>query len=139
ITEADRRMATLRKSINTNSLMRLAAIVGGGAALFAAAQTENVALVVGLFLAVVLGFMALVWRQSKLEAQKAVWDDFRTINQNDLAWAAGRPTLSPDGVRCMDRRRPDSGDLDIFGPSSVFALVNRDATPTANDLLAAWL
>lgn len=132
-------MATLRKSINTNSLMRLAAIVGGGAALFAAAQTENVALVVGLFLAVVLGFMALVWRQSKLEAQKAVWDDFRTVNQNELALANGRPNLYPDGVRYMDRQHPYSGDLDIFGPSSVFALVNRCATPTANDLLAAWL
>lgn len=139
IAEADRRIADLRKLINMNSLMRLAVIVGGGAALFATVQTENVLLVVGLFLVIVICFMALVWRQSKLEAQKAVWEDFRTVNQNELAMADGKPNLYPDGANHMDRQHPYSGDLDIFGPSSVFALLNRCATPTANARLAAWL
>src|SRR5690606_35568543 len=139
IADADRRIATLRKLINTNSLMRLVVIIGGAAALFAAVQTENVLLVVGLFLIIVICFMALVWRQSKLEAQNAVWMNFRAVNQNELAMADGKPNLYPDGANHMDRQHPYSGDLDIFGPSSVFALINRCATPTANARLAAWL
>ncbi|HWK99091.1 MAG TPA: hypothetical protein VNQ55_04055, partial [Parapedobacter sp.] len=81
IAEADSRIVGLRKLINGNSLLRLTTIVGGGAALFAAVQTESVLLVVGLFLLIVVCFMALVWRQSKLEAQKTVWEDFLTVNQ----------------------------------------------------------
>src|SRR5690606_4874483 len=114
IADADRRIATLRKLINTNSLMRLAVIIGGGAALFAAVQTENVLLVVGFFLIIVICFMPLVWRQSKLEAQKAVWVDYRAVNQNELAMADGKPNLYPDGANHMDRQHPYSGDLDIF-------------------------
>ncbi|MEC3879050.1 MutS-related protein [Parapedobacter sp. 10938] len=139
IAETDHRLAGLRKLINTNSLLRLATIVGGGAALFVAVQTESVWLVVGLFLLIVVGFMALVWRQSKLEAQKAACEDFRAVNQNELAMADGNPNLYPDGATYMDGKHPYSGDLDIFGTSSVFALVNRCATPAANRLLATWL
>src|SRR5690606_17886918 len=139
IAEADSRIMGLRKLINGNSLLRLATIVGGGAVLFAAVRTENVLLVVGLFLLIVVCFMALVWRQSKLEAQKRVWEDFLVVNQNELAMAEGKPNRYPDGSAYMDSKHPYSGDLDIFGPSSVFALINRCATPTANTFLAAWL
>ncbi|HWL00160.1 MAG TPA: hypothetical protein VNQ55_09440, partial [Parapedobacter sp.] len=51
----------------------------------------------------------------------------------------GKPNWYPDGSVYMDGRHPYSGDLDIFGPSSVYALINRCATPTANTCLAAWL
>src|SRR5690606_7312441 len=132
IADADGRIASLRKSVNGNSLLRLATIVGGGAALFAAVQTENVLLVIGLFLLIMVCFMMLVWRQSKLEAQKAAWEDFREVNRNEVAMTEGRPNMYPNGAAYADRRHPYSGDLDIFGPSSVFALINRCATSTAN-------
>src|SRR3546814_19403419 len=81
--------------------------------------------------------MALVWRQSKLEARKAAWEDFLAVNRNALAMSDGKPKQYPDGAIYMDRKHPYSGDLAIFGHSSVFALINRSATPTANGLLAA--
>src|SRR3546814_20101554 len=77
--DADLRIGCLLTLVNTNSLFRLATIIGGGAALFAAVQTESVLLVVGLFLVIVVCFMALVWRQSKLEARKAAWEDFLAV------------------------------------------------------------
>src|SRR5690606_32028175 len=113
--------------------------VCGGAALFMAVQRENVWLVVGLFFVVLVGFMALVWRQSKLEARKAEWEDFLTVNQNEVDMATGKPNRYPDGTDFMDPGHPYSADLDIFGPASVFALVNRCATPQANRLLASWM
>lgn len=139
IAESDTQIGSLRKLINGNSFMRLATIVGGGAALFVSVQTENVWLVVGIFLAVVVCFMALVWRQSKLETQKAAWEDFLAVNRNELAMADGKPNRYPDGAAYLDRGHPYSSDLDIFGPSSVFAMINRCATPAANRLLAGWL
>src|SRR5690606_8874248 len=139
IAEADSRIMGLRKLINGNSLLRLVTIVGGGAALFIAVQTESVGLVVGLFLLIVVCFMALVWRQSRLEALKAASEDFLAVNENELAMADGKQNRYPDGARYMDRKHPYSGDLDIFGASSVFSLINRCATPPANALLAEWL
>lgn len=139
VAAAESRIAGLRKKINGNSLLRLATIVGGGGVLFAAVQMESVWLVVGLFFLILLCFMALVWRQSRLEAEKTTWEDFLVVNQNELAIADGKPNRYPDGSVYMDRRHPYSGDLDIFGPSSVFALANRCATPAANARLAAWL
>lgn len=139
IAECDIRIAGLRKLINGNSFMRLATIVGGGAALFAVVQTENVWLVIALFLIVVLCFMALVWRQSRLEAQKAAWENFLVVNRNELELADGKPNRYPDGGAFAERHHPYSSDLDIFGPSSVFALINRCATPPANRVLAGWL
>src|SRR3546814_11581882 len=82
--------------------------------------------------------MALVWRQSKLEARKAAWEDFLAVNRNELAMADGKPNQYHDGAIYMDRKHPYSGDLNIFGSASVFSLINRSATPKANGLLAAW-
>ena len=70
ITDSHSQLAGLRRSINRNSLLRLAAIIGGGAALFMAVQSEQVGLVTGVFFAVIVLFAGLVWRQSKLEKRK---------------------------------------------------------------------
>ena len=139
IAEAQASITKLRRSIHVNSLLRLAAIVGGGAALFMAVQSERLWLVFMLFFGVVVFFSGLVWRQSKLEALKRADEDFLAVNQNELDIAAGKPNRYPDGTAFVDYRHPYSGDLDIFGPASVFTLVNRCATAQANRLLATWL
>lgn len=132
-------LTRLRRSINNNSLLRLAAIIGGGAALFMAVQSEHIGLVMGVFFTVVALFAGLVWRQSRLEMQKTAVESFLAVNQNEVDIAAGKSNRYSDGQTFADNRHPYSGDLDVFGPSSLFALVNRGATPQANTLLADWL
>lgn len=139
IADAEVKIAALRKLINGNSLFRLATIVCGGAALFMAVQSESIWLVFMLFFVVIILFMGLVWRQSKLEVRRATWEDFLAVNQNEVDIIGGKPNRYPDGGAFMDSRHPYSGDLDIFGAASLFALVNRCATPQANGLLADWL
>ena len=139
VADAELKIAGLRKSINANSLLRLATIVGGGAALFMAVQSESIWLVFVLFFVVVVLFMGLVWRQSKLEARRAALEDFLAVNCNELAIVQGKPNRYPNGDVFKHGKHPYSGDLDIFGTSSLFELVNRCATPQANRLLADWL
>lgn len=139
ITDADLQLRGLRRSINNNSLLRLAAIIGGGTALFMAVQSEHVGLVMGVFFAVVVLFAGLVWRQSRLELRKIALESFLAVNQNEVDVAVGKPNRYPDGQAFADNCHPYSGDLDVFGPSSLFALVNRGATPQANALFAEWL
>ncbi len=139
VAETNKEVASLRKSINGNALLRLGAIVIGGAALFMAVQSERVWLVMALFFAVVVLFMALVWRQSKLESKKVALLDFLSVNQNELDIRDGKPNRYPNGESFRDGRHPYSEDLDVFGASSLFALINRGATVQANRLLAGWL
>ena len=138
IVDSRQGIAKLRKSINSNAFLRLGAIIGGSAALFMAVQSEEIWLVMALFFAVVVLFMGLVWRQSKLEAKRAALLDFLAVNQNELDMLDGKPNQYPDGESFRDSRHPYSEDLDVFGASSLFALVNRSATVQANQLLANW-
>lgn len=139
IANTEVQLIALRRAINNNSLLRLVAIICGGAALFMAVQSEQLWLVLALFFLVIVLFMGLVWRQSKLEARKTALDDFLAVNLNEIAIADGNPNRYPHGERFMDRDHPYTGDLDVFGSSSLFARINRCATAQANRLLAGWL
>jgi hypothetical protein len=46
--------------------------------------------------------------------------------------------LAPDGARFLDGH-PFAGDLDLFGPGSLFQLLNTARTEAGEDMLAGWL
>lgn len=127
------------RTINRLSLSRLAVIVLGAALVFSAVQTENVSWVLLAATAVLLLFMWLVSKQSKAERQKQSLQDMLDINENELAVRAGKPNLYDDGGRYADSKHPYTDDLDIFGPNSLYARINRCATSLANGQLAGWL
>jgi len=139
ITDSQLKLIQLRRSINVNSLLRLAAIIGGGTVVFLAVQSEQVWVVMVVFFAVIVFFAGLVWRQSKLELRKAAVENFLAVNENEVDIVKGKPNRYPNGQLFADGRHPYSGDLDVFGPASLFSLINRGATPQANKLLADWL
>ncbi|WP_353196539.1 DNA mismatch repair protein MutS [Parapedobacter defluvii] len=139
IADTQTQLIRLRRSININSLLRLAAIVGGGAAIFGAVQSEQVSAVMVAFFAVIILFTGLVWRQSRLEIRKTALENFLAVNENEINLSEGEPNRYSNGAVFADSRHPYSGDLDLFGPSSLFAMINRGATPQANALLAEWL
>lgn len=139
IVKADEALARVGKAINTYALLRLGTIVGGGTALFAAVQAEQLWAVLVMFFAALLLFFWLVWRQSRLEQQKTELLGWRTVNQNELDVAAGRPNQYSDGAAFKAKSHPYSDDLDVFGPYSLFARINRCATVEGNRLLAGWL
>lgn len=128
----------LTKEVNRNSLARLAVIVIGGALLFKLFQLNNVAYVLGATIVVVLGFVYLVSRQSRLERRRAERDAFLRVNQNELDARISRKNMYEDGSRFDDAKHPYVSDLDIFGELSLFSKINRCATIDGVDLLASW-
>ncbi len=139
VAEADAQIKALHGKINTVSLMRLVVILGGAALIFQCVRTEIVWLTLFSIVAVMLLFMWLVARQSRLEGLKRAAEDLRWIGQNELDIQAGRPNGYTDGAAFADNRHPYTADLDVFGESSVFSLVNRCATPGGVQQLAFWL
>lgn len=129
----------LSKKINTNSLLRLAVIIAGAAILFKLFQLNNVSYVLGAVIVMVIVFLYLVLRQSRLERLRAEKDAFLTINENEIQIRETRKNIYEDGERFDEPKHPYSADLDIFGEFSLFSKINRCATQDGVNILASWL
>lgn len=139
ITDTEAVLTAIDKQVTINSFFRLAVILGGGAILFKTFQLNNLLYVfVAVFLIVIL-FAFLVLRQSKLEKKREEKRAFLRVNENEAQIIARTPNMYTDGDQFSDDKHPYIADLDIFGPHSLFAQVNRAATPDGVELLATWL
>lgn len=128
----------LDKSINSNSMMRLALIIIGATALFQVFQLNNIWILLITVFAIVLGFAYLVLRQSKLEKLRDEKKAFLRVNENEIQIHEGAENIYADGEGFEDSKHAYSSDLDVFGQKSLFALVNRAATVEGAALLASW-
>lgn len=138
IKQAQQTLAAIEKKINVNSLLRLATIIGGGTALFQIFQMNNVWYLLFSVLIIVLAFAFLVRRQSKLEKEREEMKAFLRINQNEVDVEKGGINMYSDGNSFDDGKHPYVSDLDIFGPKSLFSLINRSSTADGEERLATW-
>ncbi|GHE46030.1 MutS-related protein [Sphingobacterium griseoflavum] len=129
----------LNKLINNNSFARLFVIIGGGALLFYSFQWNNVPLVLLLMIGIVLLFVFLIRRQSRLEQKRADAIAFLSVNENELAVKNTRHNMYDGGQEFEDNLHPYTSDLDVFGDFSLFARINRAATQLGKATLAQWL
>jgi len=83
-------------------------------------------------------FILLVKFHFRLKDQLALWEQLLFVNNNEWALLNNRPNTFPDGGALLDS---DSylDDLDIFGPASVFHVLNRTTTSHGAVALAALL
>lgn len=138
IQQTQQELAALDKSINANSLMRLALIIIGAIALFQIFQMNNVWILLGAVFAIVLGFAYLVLRQSKLEKLRDEKKAYLRVNENELHVEATSQNMYEDGKDFDDPKHAYISDLDIFGEKSLFAVINRAATVDGVRTLASW-
>src|SRR5690554_110550 len=137
--ESDRQLSALKKRINVLALARLGVIVVGAALLFQVVQRESVWGLIGVFFGMVVVFAWLVYLQSKEERKRLYWSAYAAINRHEVDRQKGGAGLYADGSPYADSQHPYSDDLDIFGPKSVYELVNRCATARGKQQLALFL
>ena len=139
IQKTQQEVAALNRQVNTNSLLRLAVILGGGALLFVLFQTYNVTYVLLCSVAIMISFFYLVFRQARLERNRDEKLAFLRVNENEVGLMNGQKNRYDNGKGYDDAKHPYLSDLDIFGQHSLFEKINRCATQDGNDTLAAWL
>lgn len=139
ITQAKADIQKLDKVINQNSFARLFVILGGGALLFYAFQTNNIFLVLGFALFIVLVFTFLIRRQSRLEKFRTEKQALLKVNENEIVLKQHRKTIYSEGAEFENPKHPYTSDLDVFGSYSLFTLLNRCATRLGVLELANWL
>src|SRR6185437_763028 len=117
--------------------VRLLVFAAGAAALWFAFRGQMSAWFFTLPLAV---FIALVWRQSRLEremefARRAIGFFERGLARIENRWQGG----GESGERFVNAHHPYSTDLDLFGRASLFELLSTARTRAGEARLAAWL
>jgi hypothetical protein len=93
--------------------------------------------VIGLLMVLpVLAFMVLVKKQVAVQNELNYAQKLLFVFQNEVDIILTGRNKYEDGEMFSDEQHPYSSDLDIFGPSSLYAFVNRSNTVKGMNLLA---
>ncbi|TGE27735.1 DNA mismatch repair protein MutS [Hymenobacter metallicola] len=104
--------------------------------LFSQGQLRAAFAVVGLAYVV---FLLLVRWHSTVGYQREHYRLLAQLNQDELARLEGKLTSFDPGTRYLDPAHPYTADLDVFGPHSLYQLLNRATSRLGHDWLAGWL
>lgn len=86
-----------------------------------------------------VGFSSCIWYQSKLDKKRAFLQALHDINHNELILLEGGANVYYNGADYNVPHHPYASDLDVFGPFSLYRLLNRSRTYRGQELLAGWL
>jgi hypothetical protein len=129
----------LKSDLNNVSLSRLGAFI---------MEILLVALIIsegyhwilgGLLILPIIFFLALVKRQTLLQGELNYAQKLHFIFDNEAQLITTGKQSYSDGTGFESESHPYSSDLDIFGPGSLYALLNRSNTSRGMDILAAKL
>ena len=129
----------VRQNINIVSLLRLLLFAGVAWMLYSFTHGFSLTLLIVTVVMAAL-FIGSVNFYFRLKDQLALWEKLLFVNTNELGLLKGQPNQFPDGAGRMDTEKDIyTDDLDIFGPSSVFLLLNRTTTSHGTATLADLL
>ncbi|MBS1501386.1 MAG: hypothetical protein JST32_04960, partial [Bacteroidetes bacterium] len=136
---ASKEAAKYKDLSNTYSLMRLGVFGLMILSVVVAVKLDNFSVIAITFILLIFCFAWLVSRQSEFDKQKNYFENLRKINENEINSITSHQNIYRNGEQFADEKHAYTSDLDIFGYSSLFQLVNRAATSTGNQKLSDWL
>jgi ABC-type multidrug transport system fused ATPase/permease subunit len=131
------RLAALEAGRNTVGYFRLIVFLAIATAIWFVIRGQFPLWVIAI---PVCGFVALVWRQSRIErdaefARRAIRFHEAGIARLEHRWQDAGET----GERFADPHHPYAADLDLFGRASLFQLLSTARTRGGESRLALWL
>ncbi len=127
----------VQKRLNLVSLLRLLAFVILAASIyFCVSNFKPIVLLAAIIF--FLLFAVLVWIHLSLKEKKQLQEQLLFVNGNELAVLQQLPNKFENG-QSFQTQESYIGDLDIFGPGSVFHLLNRATTIHGREKLAGSL
>ncbi len=89
-----------------------------------------------LFLVVFLLFIRIY---DKLQNKAAFYNELAKLNNNEIDFLNGKPSVYANGIEYTDPHHPYSYDLDMFGEGGLFPYLNRTSTTFGKEALAQSL
>jgi DNA mismatch repair ATPase MutS len=107
---------------------------------FVSVQNQTAVLIIGICLLLPIAiFVIVVNKQNLLIKEETYLKNLLWVYQNEVNLMSGVANGYSDGSVFEDENHPYLSDLDIFGSSSLFALINRCTTKIGIDELAKHL
>jgi len=127
------------KLSNTYSLLRLGIFALFILSVCLAISLDEIMVIAVSTIVLSLCFSWLIKRQSGYDVLKQYFLDIKKVNENEIANMLSYSNMYDNGAIFSNDKHYYTSDLDIFGSSSLFQLVNRGATFAGNSKLANWL
>ena len=103
-------------------------------------NTQNNFTIIAVTLVIVLfAFAWLVSKQSSFEDEKKYFENLVKVNENEISSILHHTNMYDNGAAFSNDKHFYSADLDVFGGSSLYQLINRSATTAGNNKLGEWL
>jgi len=129
----------LAKVLNRLSTIRLIAFLLSISIVIILANERLVTLLLTIVPLCVLLFGLLVKRYNGIAYLKRHTTFLKEVNEDEVLKLENKLTSFPTRQTFIKRDHPYVSDLDIFGPHSLFQLINRTTTESGNLCLAEWL
>jgi DNA mismatch repair ATPase MutS len=139
ITLSEQQIKYYQRKSNVFSAMRLAAFGCLLVVIYWAVKLDAIWLFAAGAVVIGVVFNWLVSRQARFDEQRTYYQNFKAVNQNEVDSIATHANLYANGNAFNNEKHYYTSDLDIFGPATLFQLVNRAATLSGQEKLADWL
>ena len=128
----------VQKNILYISLLRILIFIAGFIAL-CLGYDQGGSVIGGILLATLIPFLLLVKLHNRLFHQKDWYETSIQHYKAELASLENDHSAFDGGKEWIDASHPFSLDLDVFGDSSLFQMLNRTSTPLGKETLSHWL
>ncbi|MGI4750841.1 MAG: MutS-related protein [Janthinobacterium lividum] len=126
-----------KRSIKQTSVYRLVVFFVGIGLIYAVGNAGLEYIITIAFLMVLL-FVWLIRKQSKLQVKLDFDENLLTVLQNETEHLSHAKNSYNNGADFVNGLHPYTDDLDIFGESSLFHYTNRCNTQSGENILADW-
>ena len=138
LNQAIHKNESIQKRILQISLLRIAIFIFGFIAI-CYGYDQGGTIIGGIVLATLIPFLLLVKLHNRLYHLKDWYETSIRHYQAELASLENDKSAFDGGKEWMDASHPFSLDLDVFGDSSLFQMLNRTSTPLGKETLSHWL
>ncbi len=84
-------------------------------------------------------FLLFIRLYDKLQSKAAFYKELANLNNNEINFLNGQPSVYADGIEYTDPHHPYSYDLDMFGNGGLFPYLNRTSTTFGKEALSKSL
>ncbi|KAA9356413.1 MutS-related protein [Larkinella humicola] len=139
IEENTTKIAQVNESLKKLSTWRLAAFIGSMVLILVLANAGLGLLILLVLLLCMVGFGQLIHRYNQTVFQLQHTTFLKAINEQEVLRQENTLAGFPTGQSFLSRDHAYATDVDLFGPHSVFQLLNRTTTESGQVRLAEWL
>ena len=129
---------TLNQQLRWFSLLRLLLFCGFIFLGYKSIQTGD-RLFIFFTILLLLVFLLFIRLYDKLQSKAAFYKELANLNNNEINFLNGQPSVYADGIEYTDPHHPYSYDLDMFGNGGLFPYLNRTSTTFGKEALAKSL